>query len=167
MLDRQQKSVERFSVSRMRDFVIPFRELPPPSLSNPLLSKFIILSFFSSIQSYYIFYLVVLVKYRLHTTKCVIEEPHKKHQKTPKLNTKPYPHCLTPTTPGIIHFFIYLYFCEDPPPLWLIHIWGPHFLIHKMWIICLFFGTLPLSAFIDMNTIIFLFNFHLLYFKKK
>ena len=64
------------------------------------------------------------------------------HQKVPKFNKKPYPHCLPPPL-GLSTFWKlkiftirnFLSTCDDPPPPWplstfislptLIHIWGP------------------------------------------
>ena len=41
-----------------------------------------------------------MARYRINTTKYLLKWP-KNHQKVPKFNKKPYPHC--PPPPGLIH----------------------------------------------------------------
>ena len=50
------------------------------------------------------FFFLIMVRYRLDSTKYVIKES-KKHQKVPKSYKKLYPHCLTPPPLRLIHFF--------------------------------------------------------------
>ena len=75
---------------------------PPLPCPYPVLSKyFVLLLLFNLFR----FFLIVITRYRLNTTKYVIKEP-KKYQKVPKFNKRTLSTLSDPPTPvGLIHFF--------------------------------------------------------------
>ena len=90
----------------------------------------------------------MMAKYRLNTTKCVLKWP-KKHQKVPIFNKITLSTWSAPPL-RLIHFFqinnihikeFFIHILRPPsPPIAYPHWRTPPPLIHKMWIICLFFN---------------------------